>query len=103
MDNIEKLNVFLRENPDDSFIQHALALEYIKINNDEKAEILFKNILLKDPEYIGSYYHLGKLLERAGKNNEAVDIYEKGIILAKQIKNFRAQNELQSALDELLY
>lgn len=100
---IEKLKEFLRDTPNDSFLQHALALEYIKINEDVKAESLLKNVLSHDPAYIGSYYHLGKLLERIGKISEAIEVYEKGISFSSEMKNKRAQNELRSALDELLY
>jgi hypothetical protein len=31
MDRIEKLKTFLMSSPADSFLQHALALEYIKM------------------------------------------------------------------------
>ncbi len=64
MNRIEKLQEFLASNPKDNFLRHALALEYIKIGNDDEAKILFENILTEDETYIGSYYHLAKLLER---------------------------------------
>ena len=38
MDRIEQLKAFLVENPDDSFVQHALALEYIKLGDDAAAK-----------------------------------------------------------------
>src|SRR5262249_2731302 len=66
MDRIEKLKEFLSVNPADSFVQHALALEYVKLGNDQEAKNLFEDILNRDPGYIGSYYHLAKLLERNG-------------------------------------
>ena len=66
MDRIEQLQVFLKATPDDSFLQHALALELIKRGDDNDARILFEKILQREPGYVGSYYHLGKLLERAG-------------------------------------
>ena len=62
MDRIEKLKTFLESTPADSFLQHALALEYIKVGDDGEARKLFKEILLREPTYVGSYYHLGKLL-----------------------------------------
>ena len=34
MERIEKLKEFLRASPADSFLQHALALEYIKTGDD---------------------------------------------------------------------
>lgn len=103
MSRIEKLKSFLAETPDDSFVQHALALEYIKLNNDAEAEKLFIHLLSNDPGYVGSYYHLAKLLERKGMDDEAVTWYEKGMQEAKKAGNRHAYNELQSALDELRF
>ncbi len=101
MDRISKLKDFLKENPADSFVQHALALEYIKLGDDGEAERLLKGLLSHEPGYIGSYYHLGKLLERSAKNEEAGQVYEKGMEEAKKAGDGHAYNELQSAKDEL--
>ena len=49
MERIEKLKEFLQANPTDSFLQHALALEYIKKGNDEDARRLFEEILNREP------------------------------------------------------
>ena len=75
MERIEKLNDFLKQSPADSFLQHALALEYIKLGNDVAAESLFAGLLNREPGYIGSYYHLAKLLERNDKTEEAIKSY----------------------------
>ena len=66
MSRIEKITGIPGKQPGDNFLQHALALEYIKIGRDGDARLLFESILDRDPAYIGSYYHLGKLLERQG-------------------------------------
>ncbi|MDQ6755502.1 MAG: tetratricopeptide repeat protein, partial [Bacteroidota bacterium] len=79
MDRIEKLKEYLRTNDKDSFLQHALALEYIKTGNDNEAEKLFKEILRREPTYVGTYYHLAKLLEGNNRTEEAIKIYEKGM------------------------
>ena len=101
MDKIEKLKGFLIENPHDSFVQHALALEYIKIGDEEKARKLFEDILQRDENYIGSYYHLAKLLERQNENDAAIIWYEKGMEMAKKAGDNHAYNELKMALEEL--
>ena len=44
MERIEKINEFLKTNPKDNFLRHALALEYIKIGDVLKARILFEEI-----------------------------------------------------------
>jgi Tfp pilus assembly protein PilF len=103
MDRIEKLNEFLKQSPQDNFLQHALALEYIKVGDEGKAQALFEEILTRDPGYIGSYYHLAKLLERIGKPDEAVRWYEKGMAAAEKAGDRHALGELKSAYEELLY
>lgn len=101
MDRIEKLKEYLKSAQKDSFLQHALALEYIKTGNEEEARKLFVEILLREPTYIGSYYHLAKLLERTGETDKAVKIYEKGIAEAKRAGDNHSYNELQGAYEEL--
>ena len=64
MDRISKLKEYLQGNPDDSFLNHAMALEYIKIGEDGLARELFEGIIARDPGYVGTYYHLAKLYER---------------------------------------
>ena len=103
MERVEKLKEFLRSSPSDSFLQHALALEYIKMEDDHSARELFEEILNRDPGYIGSYFHLAKLLERSGEQEMAIAWYEKGMTAAKTGGDQHAFNELQMAYDELVY
>jgi len=103
VDRIAKLKEFLIANPADSFVQHALALEYIKLGDDEGARRLFEEILNREPGYIGSYYHLGKLLERIEKTEEAVKVYERGMEEAKKAGDNHAFGELRGAYEELTF
>jgi tetratricopeptide (TPR) repeat protein len=98
---MDKLKEFLQATPNDSFLQHALALEYIKEDNDIEAKNLFEAILKREPNYVGSYYHLGKLLERNNNFPEAIEIYTKGMEQAKILKDNHSYNELQGALEDL--
>lgn len=103
MDRIAKLNEFLAANPGDSFVKHALALEYIKLGNDEMAKALFQEILSLEPGYVGSYYHLAKLLERNDKTDDAIKVYEKGMEETKKLGDNHAYNELRAAYEELTF
>jgi len=103
MDRIEKIREFLKQNPHDNFLNHALALEYIKLGRDEDARLLFEEILLRDPAYIGSYYHLAKLHERNESVEEAISVYEKGMEAAKKAGENHAYSELRSAYEELIF
>ena len=102
MDRIAKLKEFLETNPNDSFIQHALALEYVKAGDDTAARKLFENLLTRDENYVGSYYHLGKLLERNDEKENALRWYEMGMLKAKEAGDGHAYNELQAAYDDLI-
>jgi Tfp pilus assembly protein PilF len=103
MDRIDKIVEMLKGNPQDSFLQHALALEYIKLGNDVDARKLFETILEREPGYVGSYYHLAKLLERVGETDNAIKIYEKGMEETKKVGDNHAFGELRSAYEELTF
>ena len=103
MDRISKLKEFLQNSPNDNFVQHALALEYVKIGEDEQAKEEFENILNNDENYIGSYYHLAKLLERMELRDDAIKWYEKGIRKAKEVGDQHAYSELMSAYEDYVY
>ena len=94
---------FLAANPNDSFIRHALALEYIKLGDDGAAKNLFEDILKQEPGYIGSYYHLAKLLERNNSTEQAIRVYEKGMEEARRAGDNHAFNELRAAYEELTF
>ena len=103
MDRIARLKEFLAANPADNFVQHALALEYIKLGDDITARDHFEQLLARDPGYVGSYYHLAKLLERNGLTGEAIIIYEKGMEQAKAAGDQHALGELRGAWEELTF
>lgn len=102
-DRIEKLKAFLAQSPNDCFLNHALALEYVKAGDEHHAKACFEKNLTHDPSYVATYYHLGKLLERTGHETEAVTTYEKGMQAAKAAGDNHSYNELQSAYEDLVY
>lgn len=102
-ERIEKLKEFLKTSPNDCFLNHALALEYIKAGEDGDARQLFEKNLQQDPAYVATYYHLGKLLERLGDQEKAINIYECGMQQAKTAGDMHSYNELQGAYEDLAY
>ena len=103
MQRIERIIEFLNQQPKDNFLRHALALEYSKLGDDVKARDLFLEILTESPDYIGSYYHLAKCLEKLEQREEAISWYEKGMAAAKLAKDDHAYRELQAAYEDLVY
>jgi Tfp pilus assembly protein PilF len=101
MQRIELIRSMLTSHPDDNFLQHALALENIKQGNDDEARALFEQLLQRDPDYVGSYLHLAKMLERKGEIELALTWYQKGMETARRVGNQHAYQELQTALEDL--
>ncbi|HSU27907.1 MAG TPA: tetratricopeptide repeat protein [Chitinophagaceae bacterium] len=103
MDRILKLKALLETSPADPFLKHALGLEYIKMGEENAARDQFESLLEKDPTYVGTYYHLAKLLERTGDTSQAIVTYEKGMEEAKKAGETHAYNELKAAYEELMF
>jgi Tfp pilus assembly protein PilF len=102
MDRVNRILDFLKTSPSDNFLRHALALEYIKFEQYGEARQLFEAVLNESPDYVGSYYHLAKLLELLGEKELAISWYEKGMEAAKLAKDNHAYNELQMAYEDLI-
>ena len=99
---IEQLKKFLEQNPNDSFVQYALAIEHVNLGDDVTALDYFKKILAYDPDYTGMYYHIGKLYQRRNENILAEEIFREGMkrTLGKDTHTHR---ELQEALNQMLF
>ena len=101
-DRIEKLKEFLAADPHDSFVRHALAMEFLALGEEGTARRLLEEVLEQDADAVGSYYQLGKLLERAGEMASALQWYERGMEAARRTCERRAYNELRTAYDDLI-
>lgn len=100
---IEQIKTFLKDSPDDAFLNYALAIEYLGINETDMAKAIFEKLIKIMPDYSATYYHYGKLTLKEGNPELATQIFEQGIKVADKNKELHAAAELRSALNELLY
>lgn len=94
---LEVLSDMLANDPNDSFVRYALAKEWESLSEHTKAETVFLELKANDPDYVGLYYHLAKLYEKMDQPEKAMEIYNIGIDIAKNLKDFHALSELNSA------
>ncbi len=94
---IERLESIIVDNPNDTFALFALAKEYEKADDLEKAVQLFEKLLVVDSTYLGAYYHLAKVYEQLDEVKKALNIYEKGITVALQLNDLHSLSELKNA------
>jgi tetratricopeptide (TPR) repeat protein len=97
----EMLEEFIAADPDDSFSRYALALELEKEQRPGEAIARLQEVLGRDENYVPAYYHLGRMLAKDGKDEEALAIYRRGLEAASQAGDQKTRNEIQEAIDML--
>ncbi len=98
---LQQLLQFHSASPDDAFLLFALAKEHEKLENKATALDFYQKIVSTSPDYVGVYYHLGKLLEKTNAPEQALETYKSGMAVAKKIGDQHAFNELAEAKLEL--
>jgi tetratricopeptide (TPR) repeat protein len=99
---IEKLENFIKEDPNDPFPKYALALE-CQEQNPHLAKTLFEELLENHPEYTATYFHAADFFYQMDFIEKAMNIYEEGIRRLKQGKDQKALSELQNAYQNFLF
>ena len=100
-ERINQLKKFLEEDPEDAFSAFAIGLEWLKMKELENARKAFETLLNNQPEYLASYYQLGKLYEKLKLSELAIQTLKCGMELAQRQNNRHTFNELKAALDNL--
>lgn len=98
VDRLEALKEFYEEDPSDPFTRFALAQEYLKRGLTAEALRFFEGLTADRPDYVGTYYHLGKLYEALDRKEDAKRTYRQGIETAQRQRDAHARAELQDAL-----
>jgi len=88
----------LETNPKDSFLHYAAALEHQKNGDLSQAIKILKNLIKQDPDYLASYYQLGKILEDRSRAEEAVEVYKAGKSVAAKKNDMKTLGEIAEAL-----
>ncbi|TXF91505.1 tetratricopeptide repeat protein [Neolewinella aurantiaca] len=96
-----QIQAMLADSPTDAFLRFALAKEHEKEGDDAGAKKIYEGIIADQPEYVGTYYHLGKTLERLEEQTEAWKVYSEGISVTKRLGERHAMSELAGARMEL--
>lgn len=96
-ERMKKLEVLLVDDPDNSFLLFAIAKEYEGLGEMEKALAQYLLLKGKDANYVGLYYHLGKLQEKMDDFAGALDSYTAGMAVAKAQGDMHAHGELSTA------
>ena len=101
VNRLEKLLEFIDKEPNDPFLKYALATEYLRLNNQHEALKFYIDVVQNHEDYVGTYYHLGKLYELREEQELALKTYQKGMSVATKIKDNHALSELMGVFNSL--
>ena len=95
----EQIEAMLKDDPDqDGFLRYCLAMEHLSEGNEEAARAGFAALAAARPDYVPAYLQLGQLLVRVGEEEEAREVYRKGIAVARRQNDEKAANEMAGFL-----
>jgi Flp pilus assembly protein TadD len=97
----EQLVAMLQGQPDDLFLNFALAMELVKLDQSADALALFDRVITLDPAYTAAYTQKAALCEKLSRFDEAKRVYRQGIESAKARGDHHAASKMQEVLDRL--
>ncbi len=94
----EQLMQMLETEPNDVFLNYALAMEFMSVSNFEAGKLQLEKTLGLNETYLPCFYQLGQLSEKLASFDEAIAYYKKGLEVAKIQNNTKAMGEINEAL-----
>ena len=94
-DLIANLEALLVKGGDNAALRLALASRYLDADDPAAAVRHAEAAVRLDPEYSAAWKALGRALTAAGRNAEALTIYERGIAVAERRGDQQAAKEMR--------
>ena len=79
---------------DGALLRYSLGLEYAKAGDHARAAQYLRDAVERDPLYSAAWKALGRSLAEAGKRDEAIDAYGRGIEAARAKGDRQAEKEM---------
>jgi thioredoxin-like negative regulator of GroEL len=95
------LEQLLESDPDDVFLQYALAKAWISEGDAEAGLAQFQAVIDQHPDYVPAYFQKGQTLAERGRTDEAREVLVKGIHIARKVGDGHAEREMTEFLDSL--
>jgi Tfp pilus assembly protein PilF len=91
---ISSLEKLLGTARDGALLRYSLGLEYAKAGDPARAAQYLRDALERDPLYSAAWKALGRSLAEAGRADEAIDAYRRGIDAARTKGDRQAEKEM---------
>ena len=91
LENFERM---LASGKDGAMLRFSLGSEYLKAGDAARAADHFARAVELDPRYTAAWKLYGKALVQAGRNDEALATYTRGIEVAREKSDRQAEREM---------
>ena len=98
---IENFEAMLARGQDNVLLRFGLGNAYLKQQNFATAAMHFAKAVELDPNYSAAWKNYGKALVEAQQNEQAIEIYHKGIAVAEKQGDLQAAKEMRVFLKRL--
>ncbi|MEX0701234.1 MAG: tetratricopeptide repeat protein [Planctomycetales bacterium] len=97
----EQLEALLESDPDDVFLNYALAKELIAEGRAAEGLACFDRVIELDPNYVPAYFQKGQALAERGEVAAAREALTAGIAAARRTGDTHALGEMTGFLEAL--
>ncbi len=94
MSMTDRLEKMLAAGRDDAMLRFGLGSAYFNDNNFERAVPHLSACIDQDESYSAAYKLLGKALLKLGKNEEAKEVFERGLPIAQSKGDKQTEKEI---------
>ncbi|MBA3312622.1 MAG: tetratricopeptide repeat protein [Planctomycetota bacterium] len=101
MSRRQQIEALLKDDPDDTFLNYALAKELVGAGDVEAGIAAFDRVLSLDPDYVPAYFQKAQTLASEGDVEAARDVLVRGIDVAQRVGDSHANGEMTAYLDTL--
>jgi tetratricopeptide (TPR) repeat protein len=101
VDRVPFLQKMVASKPEDPFPRYGLAMEYKTRGLHGEAEEAFEGLLETFPSYVPAFLMYGNLLAETGAKARALEVYARGMDVARAASDEHALGELEAAHAEL--
>jgi thioredoxin-like negative regulator of GroEL len=99
---IDKIQAMLQDDPKDTFLRYTLAMEYRKLDENEKSlELLAELANNEEPRYVAAFFMAAQQLVELDRIEEARTFLRDGIEEARRQDNQHAAAEMSELLAEI--
>lgn len=97
----EQLETMLADEPDDLFLNYALAKAWIEEGNVDAGLEQFRRVIELDGDHVASYFQMAQVLAAEDDPAAAREIVTEGISVARRVGDSHAEMEMTGFLESL--